>query len=143
MLKESSMTAVNGLNNYFNTFEDYSNLNTNEHVIKLPNLNLITKESRHNYKLIRHESTNFNRQFDNTVVDTYAFYKVLHSEAFANALYYFLYESKYEVNKVNEAIVDYTIIKVKEIYQTTHHTVFKPDVYYDYIKQLINCILVQ
>jgi hypothetical protein len=137
------MTAVNELNNYFNTFEDYTNLNTNEDVINIPNLNLTTKESRHNYKVIRHEAVSFDRYFDNTVVDTYAFYKVLHSEAFTNALYYFLYESKYKANKVNEVIVDYTIIKVKEIYQTTHHSLFKPDVYYDYIKQLINRILVQ
>ncbi len=98
------------------------------------------------YKNIETAVVNFDRHFDNTVVDTYAFDKVIQSDEVKNTIYHYLNDSNLDmINKLivcKEAVSTFIISEVTELYQHNHHTVYNSEVYDDYIDKLFERILI-
>lgn len=86
----------------------------------------------------------FDRCFDDTVVDTYTFDKVIQADEVKNTIYYYLNDSdESRVNRLTtckEAISTYVVHEVNELYKHKHRTLFNEEVYHDYIDQLFERI---
>jgi hypothetical protein len=97
------------------------------------------------YSAIKNCTNDFDRNFDNTVVDTYAFDKALHSEVFTMflCLQFAKANQKCEVDfyNIKNAATNFLIQEVKNIYQKTDHQILQTDVYYDYIDHLVSEII--
>ncbi len=113
----------------------------------LPKINTTAKQSRHFHKVIEDTVHDFDRRFDSTAVDTYAFNKVLTSDIVSNIIYYYLHESELEIiaglKLCKEDIAGYILNEVQKMYQDNDHTIVEPDVYYYYIDKLLARILIQ
>lgn len=116
------------------------NMEVNEkaELLKIPNYVLSTRESRALYKHIKAALKNFNRNFDNTVVDTYAFNKVLTSEKLVNVIYFYLINKEDATIDIQYKITSYILAEVEIIYKKNKHKIFKPHVYLEYVNQLLN-----
>lgn len=115
------------------------NMEVNEkaELLKIPNYVLSTRESRALYKHIKAALKNFNRNFDNTVVDTYAFNKVLTSEKLVNVIYFYLINKEDATIDIQYKITSYILAEVEIIYKKNKHMIFKPHVYLEYVNQLL------
>ena len=115
------------------------NMEVNEkaELLKIPNYVLSTRESRALYKHIKAALKNFNRNFDNTVVDTYAFNKVLTSEKLVNVIYFYLINKEDATIDIQYKITSYILAEVEIIYKKNKHKIFKPHVYLEYVNQLL------
>lgn len=106
---------------------------------------MLNKDVKKMYSTIRNYTNSFDRTYDNTVVDTYAFDKALHSEIFTMflCLQFAKVNPKSEVDfyNIKNAATNFLIQEVKEIYQKTDHQIVQTDVYYDYIDHLVSQII--
>lgn len=78
----------------------------------------------------------FNRAYDNTVVDTYAFGCVIQSNELTNFVMKKL-TSKLTLEEVCEQTCDFILKRVNDIYSKTHHEVVGQDVYLAYTIDLM------
>jgi hypothetical protein len=94
---------------------------------------------------IKKAVNNFDRSYDNTVVDTYAFYKVITSNEIINDLYNFINsDDNKSINNItvySKILTDYIIEEIKTIYNHNNHTLFDSYSYYEYVYKLINIII--
>lgn len=118
-----------------------NNFEGKDKVLMIPYYVVSTKESQALYKLISKTLKHFDRSFNNTVVDTYAFNKVLKSKKLVNVIYYYLMQNHLNQNLIKKSITLYVLAEVELIYKKTRHKIFKPEVYLDYIDHLLDRIL--
>jgi|GEM_PF-2493275 len=113
-----------------------------EEVKNLQKLDFKCKKSRCHYRKIGIIINDFNRSFDNTVVDTHAFYQVITSQEINTAIYCYMYipefRMKHGVERFKKAITEYIIDEVGTRYKKINHSVYEPEVYYDYINNLMD-----
>jgi hypothetical protein len=83
----------------------------------------------------------FNRDFDNTEVDTYAFDKVLKSETFANFLCKGFDCKTNDLSLFKEQTSNLVINEVNGIYTKTQRKVTNRAVYYKYIDTMFGKII--
>jgi len=110
-------------------------------ILKIPQYVLTSVESKSLYQHIRNVLKHFDHDFDNTVVDTYAFGKVLSSDKLINVIYYYLIDETKDLEQTKKNITLYVLTQVEMIYKRNDHHIFKPQVYLEYIDRLINRIL--
>jgi len=90
---------------------------------------------------IKNLAGDFDRSFDNTVVDTYAFDKVLKSKTFADMIFTsFSCENK-DFSLLKKQTSSYVINEVSKIYEKTQHKVVNKEVYHEYIETLLGRII--
>lgn len=113
----------------------------NYQIESLPICALATKESKKRYKELERIVSDFDRNFDNTVVDTYAFDKALNTDQLCNGVYYFLYEtddpSNTDFSSLSKLITDYILRFVQGIYERTNHHLVKANIYHDYVNSML------
>ncbi|HOO34127.1 MAG TPA: hypothetical protein PK466_06590 [Thermotogota bacterium] len=106
---------------------------------------MLGKKAKINYRRVKTLSRDFDRNFDNTVVDTYAFDKVLHSEQFSLFLYDQLVQCDNQFSLTLSDIIQKTgtfiVQEVEKIYSKTQHRVVNLNVYYAYVNQLVTRIV--
>lgn len=108
-------------------------------IMNTSNFNTITKQSRELYKTVAAIVKDFDRHFDNTVLDTFSFDKIMNSEKIIDTIYYYSCISNlnhHELIEVKEAIASYVMNEVDKSYQNSYHFVFQPHLYTEYITEL-------
>jgi len=101
----------------------------------------IMKKQKYLKNKIGNMARDFDRSYDNTVVDTYAFDKVLKSKSFSDMIYkYFSYDNM-DFSLIKEKTSSYVINEVAEIYEKTQRKVVEKEVYHEYIEALLGRII--
>lgn len=130
--------------------EDQQHLKMILTVLSVEEPRLETRDERRAYGKIENKVKTFNRAFDNTVVDTYAFERALETPELTNAIYYYYNNeaSKYFNNEginesksalddqIQEAVNTYILYQVKKIYKKTGRKISQPAVYQEYVARL-------
>ncbi len=99
------------------------------------------KKQKYLKNKIGNMARDFDRSYDNTVVDTYAFDKVLKSKSFSDMIYkYFSYDNM-DFSLIKEKTSSYVINEVAEIYEKTQRKVVEKEVYHEYIEALLGRII--
>jgi len=101
------------------------------------------KQSKSLYHEIEREVTHFDHTFDNTVVDSYAFYEVIRSKEVINLIFFYMTSNPSNLSNFKLHLFDYILTRVKKIYHNNDHHVFCEETFMLYIESLINRLMIQ
>ncbi|MCH4889539.1 hypothetical protein EZV73_18300 [Acidaminobacter sp. JC074] len=101
------------------------------------------KQSKGLYHKIEREVNHFDHTFDNTVVDSYAFYQVIRSKEVINFIFFYMTSHESDITKLKYQLSDYILEKVKKLYLNNDHHIFCEDTFLLYIENLINRLMIQ
>ena len=99
------------------------------------------KKQKYLKNKIGNMARDFDRSYDNTVVDTYAFDKVLKSKSFSDMIYKCFSYDNMDFSLIKEKTSSYVINEVAEIYEKKQRKVVEKEVYHEYIEALLGRII--
>lgn len=98
---------------------------------------MLSKETTKRYQVIKNVTSQFNSNYNNTAVDTYAFYKVLTSDEFNMLVYLNANTSTNSTIKACHDLCDFMMLEVNKIYERNSHHILEPEIYHQYILDMM------